>query len=78
MSRIWSSIVGGGATIPATAHSCFAFTKDAIKMGVGRMPEGRVSERPDKNYANQVYYRMTMGGVRMEESKVVKVLTANY
>ena len=66
-----------GGSILAGSHRCFAFSRDAIKLAVGRMPQGRVSERDDKNYAAQVYYRMTMGGVRMEEDRVVEILTKN-
>jgi hypothetical protein len=65
-----------GVSIPVGSNRCFAFCKSAIKMGIARSPEGRVSERPDKNYAMQVYYRMSMGGVRMEEEKLVEVYTA--
>ena len=63
-------------TIPVGSNRCFAFCRSAVKMGVARSPEGRVSERPDKNYAMQVYYRMSMGGVRMEEEKLIELYTA--
>jgi len=32
-----------------------------------------VDERSDKSYSTQVYYCMTVGATRMEESKVVSV-----
>ena len=33
----------------------------------------RVDERPDKNYATQVYYSMSIGATRLEEDKVVEI-----
>lgn len=67
---------GGAGNIPVGSNRCFAFCRNAIKMGVARNQDGRVSERADKNYAMQIYYRMSMGGVRMEEEKLVEVYTA--
>lgn len=46
------------------------YTKSGIKLGIGRNPVARISERDDKNYATQVFYSMTIGSTRMEETKV--------
>lgn len=46
------------------------YCKSGIKLGMGKDPTGRVSERDDKNYATQVFYSMTIGSTRMEETKV--------
>ena len=51
----------------------FAFTKDAIKLAVGKDVTARISERDDKSYSTQVYYCMSIGATRMEEEKVVQI-----
>ena len=51
----------------------FAFTKDAIKLAVGKDITARISERDDKSYSTQVYYCMAIGATRMEEEKVVQI-----
>ena len=51
----------------------FAFTKDAIKLAIGKDVTARISERDDKSYSTQVYYCMAIGATRMEEEKVVQI-----
>ena len=51
----------------------FAFTKDAIKLAIGKDITARISERDDKSYSTQVYYCMAIGATRMEEEKVVQI-----
>jgi len=51
----------------------FAFTEDAVKLGIGKDITARISERDDKSYATQVYYCMSIGATRMEEEKVVQI-----
>lgn len=46
------------------------FAKSGIKLAIGREPVARISERDDKNYATQVFYSMSIGATRMEETKV--------
>ena len=50
----------------------FAYTEDAIKLGIGKDISAKISERADKSYSTQVYYCMSLGAVRMEEKKVVQ------
>jgi len=52
---------------------CYAFTEDAIKLGIGKDVMARIDERSDKGYATQVYYCMSIGATRMEEEKVVEI-----
>ena len=54
-------------------RSCFAWAEDGITLGIGKDISARIDERADKGYATQVYYCMSIGAVRMEESKVVKI-----
>ena len=51
----------------------FAFTKDAIKLAIGKDVTARISERDDKSYSTQVYYCMSVGATRLEEEKVVQI-----
>ncbi len=51
----------------------FAYTEDAIKLGIGKDISAKISERADKSYSTQVYYAMSLGAVRMEEEKVVQI-----
>jgi hypothetical protein len=66
----------GGDAIPAGSKRCFAFCGSGLVMGIGANPTARVTERPDKHYANQVYYSMSLGAMRMEEVKVIEFFTA--
>ncbi len=51
----------------------FAYTEDAVKLGIGKDIGAKISERADKSYSTQVYYSMSLGAVRMEEKKVVQI-----
>ena len=78
-SQVFDAATGevgvGGDSIPAGSKRCFAYTSDAIIGGIGANPTARVSERPDKHYANQVYFSMSLGAMRMEEVKVIEFFT---
>ena len=56
-----------------TDRLVFAYTEDAIKLGIGKDISAKISERADKSYSTQVYYSMSFGAVRMEEEKVVQI-----
>lgn len=62
-------VTAGGSNI----RSCFAFHRDALQLGIGQNPVARITERDDKCYATQVYFEMSLGAVRMEEARVVKI-----
>ena len=51
----------------------FAYTEDAIKLGIGSDIKANITERADKSYSTQVYYAMSLGSVRMEEKKVFQI-----
>lgn len=65
---------GGGTAVQATDKVCFAFVGDGLLLGKNEGMVARISEREDKSYASQVYASMDLGGVRMEEEKVVSIL----
>lgn len=50
-----------------------AWAKSGLALGVGAEIMTRLTERSDKSYALQPYARMSIGGVRVEEAKVVEV-----
>ena len=56
-----------------TDRLVFAFTEDAVKLGIGKDVSAKISERADKSYSTQVYYAMDLGATRMEEEKVVQI-----
>jgi len=51
----------------------FAFTQDAIKLAIGKDITSKIDVRADKSYATQVYTCMTLGAVRMQETKVFQI-----
>ena len=59
--------------ITATDRACVAWQRDQVVLGIGAQPSARISERADKNYATQVFYSMSIGAARLQESGVVEV-----
>lgn len=57
----------------ASARLCYAWQKKGIQLAIQKEVEGRVDERTDKNYAWQVYLRMALGSVRLEEERVIQI-----
>lgn len=51
----------------------FAYTQDAVKLAIGKDVTARIDERNDKSYATQVYYCMSIGATRMNETGVVQI-----
>lgn len=68
-------ITSGAVTAAIGSKRCIAFAGSAMLAGIGANPTARVSERADKHYANQLYYSMSIGAMRMEEVKVIEVIT---
>lgn len=56
-----------------TYRECAIWHPTGLILGVAEDIRVKVSERPDKNYSQQVYVEMDLGAVRMEEVKVIKV-----
>lgn len=46
------------------------WAKGGLLLGLGKDISTKITERPDKNYATQVFASMTIGATRMEESRV--------
>ena len=51
-----------------------AWAKSGMHCGIWNDISGRVSERADKSYSNQVYVSGTFGATRTEEGKIVEIL----
>lgn len=67
------SVGAGTGTLPAGARRVFAWKRDGLLLSTANSVKARITERPDKHYAHQVYAEMAIGAVRMEEEKVVEV-----
>ena len=66
----------GGDTVGAGARRCFAFAGSGLLLALGDDVKARIDELPHKHYSNQVYTCMSMGATRLEESKIVEILSA--
>lgn len=65
--------VGSGSSLVG-CRLCYAFAMDGALLSIGEDMVGSIDKRPDKSLATQVYAKMSIGGTRMEENKVVQVL----
>lgn len=57
----------------SSARLCYAIQKKGVQLAIQKEMESRVDERPDKNFAWQVYLRMAGGATRLEELRVVQI-----
>lgn len=57
----------------STTRSCYAFAKSGVMLGVGKDITTSIDILPTKNQSAQVYCRMSLGAVRLEEARVVEV-----
>lgn len=58
------------------ANTAVAFHREGLKLGIGQDIITHIDQRPDRNYATQVYSEINFGACRMDEDKVVKVVSA--
>ncbi len=56
-------------------RACLAWRQSALLLAIAQTPKVKVTERPDKSYATQVYCAMSVGATRMEEEGVVEIAT---
>lgn len=57
----------------STTRSCYAFHKSGLSLGIGKDIVTSIDILPTKNMSAQVYARMSLGAVRLEEARVVEV-----
>jgi hypothetical protein len=55
---------------------CLFWQKKGLQLAIQKDTEGRVDQRADKNYVWQVYIRLCLGAVRLEETRVVEAACA--
>ncbi len=60
--------------VAAGERSVLAWAKNSLGLAVGENPNGRITERPDKNYSTQVFYSMDIGASRLDELGVVEII----
>lgn len=73
-ATVATGVVGSGVALTGTNRACFAWAEQGILMTKPEDMISKISERPDKSYAMQVYNRMSIGGTRMEEEQVIEVI----
>jgi hypothetical protein len=59
--------------ISAGVFRALLFTRDAVKLAIGKDLEIKTAERPDLNFALQLSTYMAAGAVRMEDEQVVEI-----
>ncbi len=68
-----ASISGGN--VAAGSYSAIAFQKFGIVFAMASAPIVRTDERTDLSYSWQIYYELNIGGVRLEEARVISLQT---
>lgn len=73
---VTNGVVGAGTGTITAANSrrCFAWAQDGLILSTGKEVMAKITEIPERHYANQVYAKMGIGATRMEEVKVVEVI----
>ena len=56
-----------------TDRLVYAYHKNAMQLAIQKEPSVRIDERPDKNYAWQVFMSLTIGATRLEEDRIVQI-----
>lgn len=67
------SIGAGTGTLAAGARRCFAWKKDGLLLSIASGVDTKMDPIPEKFHAVQILAKMSIGGVRMEEEKVVEI-----
>lgn len=63
-------------TLSSTTRYCYAWAKSGVTLGIGADIVTRVGEDPGKGFNVRIYAKMSIGAVRVEESKVVEIACA--
>lgn len=69
-----SGVVDAAGSTLSSATRCLAWVSDGVVLAIGNDMEAKIDKRPDKNYATQVFARMSLGATRLEDAKVVEVV----
>lgn len=68
------AVAGNVVSLTGTNRACIAFAEQGLLLSKGEDFVTKMSERDDKGYAMQVYARMSLGAVRMEEVQVMEII----
>ena len=60
-------------TTTANVDDVIACTKEGILLAINKETQAKINERPDKNYATQIFFGMYAGATRMDEQRVVEI-----
>jgi hypothetical protein len=63
----------GGTIVGATNRQCLAFCGDAMIRGIGQDVTTEIAKRADKSFSNQIYIKMSLGFMRMEDVKTLVI-----
>lgn len=69
-----SGVVDNAGSTLSSATRCLSWIGDGMVLALGRDMEAKIEKRADKNYATQVFARMSIGATRIEDNKVVEVV----
>lgn len=72
--QVNAAVAGDVVALTGTNRACFAYAEGSIILSKGEDFVTKISERDDKSYSTQVYARMSVGAVRMEDEAVVEVI----
>lgn len=61
-------------TVASSIRSCYVWHRWAMQLAIQKEPTARADQRPDKNYAWQVFMSMSIGATRLEEERIVQIL----
>lgn len=65
----------GGGTLTSSYKRNIVWAEDGLLLAIGMDMTARIAERADKSFSTQVYASMGIGSTRMEEDKVVELLS---
>jgi hypothetical protein len=60
-------------TVTTNVRKCLLYTKTGIGLAIGRDVMSNIDVLPGNHYAKQLYFSLSMGASRLEESKVVQI-----
>jgi hypothetical protein len=63
---------GHDDSVPTDRRVMF-WAQSGLMLGVGEDPMTRIEERADKAFSTYVFMRMTLGAIRLEEEKVIRL-----
>jgi len=60
-------------TTTADVDDVIGLTKEGLLLAINKETQAKIDERPDKNYAVQIFFGMYAGATRMDEQRIVEL-----